>query len=178
MKKININIHQKNSILYSVIYGGIILIIILVGILPYSFKVSNQEKTNEKLRMQINEQKELAPVLTTLAANSESKTALVLPHPAKAALPRLEVKKIQNDFQNAAQKSGLKIVSFTPDINTSASPSTSFAHHIVLKGELSDLRKMLIAIGALPYLEKIEEIHIQQNTGSMDFTMKVWTAIQ
>jgi len=46
MKKININIHQKNSILYSVIYGGIILIIILVGILPYSFKVPTG-KTNE-----------------------------------------------------------------------------------------------------------------------------------
>jgi len=56
--------------------------------------------------MQINEQKELAPVLTTLAANSESKTALVLPHPAKAALPRLEVKKYRTIFRMRLRNQG------------------------------------------------------------------------
>lgn len=178
MKKININIHQKNSILYLVIYGGLVLIIILVVILPYYLKISNQIKENDKLKYQIKQQKELGPVYKTLNGNIENNNALVLPHPEKTALPRTDTRKFQNDFQFAAKKSGLKIVSFTPDINTSASPSASFLYNIVLKGELADLRRILIELGSIPYLDRIEEINIQQNTGPMEFKMKVWTAIK
>jgi Tfp pilus assembly protein PilO len=178
MKKININIHQKNSILYLVIYGGIILIVILVGILPYYLKISNQIQENDKLQYQIKEQKELGPVYQTLINANENKNVLVLPHPEKTALPRLEVQKFQTDFQNAAQKLGLKIVSLTPDTNTSANPSTSFLHNIVLKGEFADFRRMLIELGSIPYLDRIEEINIQQNTGAMEFKLKVWIAIK
>jgi flagellar biosynthesis/type III secretory pathway M-ring protein FliF/YscJ len=64
-KNFNLNAQQKKSILYAVICGGIVLIIILVGILPYSFKVSNQQKENEKLASQIKEQRELGPVYKT-----------------------------------------------------------------------------------------------------------------
>jgi len=179
MKKININISQENSILYLVIYGGIILIIILVGILPYYLKMSNQVKENDKLKYQIKEQKELGPVYQTLIKAIENNKNFILPHPEKTALPRSEAQKFHTDFQNAAKKSGLKVVSFTPDINTSASPSTSFLHNIVLKGELADLRRILIELGSIPYLDRIEEINIQQNTtGSMEFKMKVWIAIK
>lgn len=178
MKNININIHQKNSILYLVIYGGIILIIILVGILPYYLKIASQVKENDKLKYQIKEQKELGPVYQTLINSNENKNVFVLPHPEKTALPRSEAQKFQTDFQNAAKKSGLKVVSFTPDINTSASPSTSFLHNIVLKGELANLRRMLIELGSIPYLDRIEEINIQQNTSSMEFKTKVWIAIK
>jgi hypothetical protein len=177
MKKINVNI-DKDSFWYLVIYGGIILIIILVGILPYSFKISSQIKENDKLKYQIKEQKELGPVYATLLSAGKDRNALVLPNPEKTALPRSGAGKFQNDFQVAAKKSGLTIVSFTPEINSSASPSTSFLHNVVLKGELSAFRRMLIALGAVSYLDRIEEISLQQNTGFMEFKMKVWIAIK
>lgn len=178
MKKININVNKKNSILYLVIYGGIILIVILLGILPYYLKISNQVKENDKLKYQIKEQKELGPVYQTLIKANESKGELSLPHPEKIALPRMDTRKFQTDFQNAAKRSGLKVVSFTPDINTSASTSISFLHNIVLKGELADFRRMLIELGSITYLDRIEEINIQQNTSSMEFKMRVWIAIK
>lgn len=178
MKTININEQQKKSILYAVICSGIVLIIILVGIVPYSFKVSHQQKENEKLESQIQEQRALGPVYKTLTGNVETEDVLVLPHPAKTALPRQEVKIIQNDFQAAAQKSGLKIISFAPEINTSVSPSTAFLQNLQLKGELAGFRKMLIELGTIPYVDRIEEISIQQNTGAMDFKMKIWTAVK
>ena len=177
MKKFHINIHQ-DSFSYLVIYGGIILIIILIGVLPYYLKISNQVKENDKLKYQIKEQKELGPVYATLLNAGKDKNALVLPNPEKTALLRSETGKFQNDFRMAANKSGLTIVSFNPDINSSASPSKSFLHNVVLKGELSGLRIMLIGLGTIPYLDRIEEINIQQNTGSMDFKMKIWIAIK
>jgi Tfp pilus assembly protein PilO len=178
IKKINFNENQKNSLLYLVICGGIILIIILVGILPYYFKISNQIKENDKLKYQIGEQKELGPLYASLLIAAKEKSSLVLPHPEKTALPRPETGKFQNDLRSFAKKSGLTIVSFTPDINSSASPSTSFLHNVVLRGELSSLRKFLIELGSIPYLDRIEDISVQQNTSSMEFKLKVWIAIK
>ena len=177
MNKVNININEK-SFLYLIIYGGIILIIILVGILPLYMKTSNQIKENDKLRYQIKEQKELAPINSILLNASKEKNVFVLPNPEKIALPRSESGKFQTDFQMLAKKSGLKLISFKPDINTSASPSKSFLHDVVLNGEWNDLRKMLIELGGLPYLDRIEEIGIQQGAGSMEFNMKVWIALK
>jgi len=37
---------------------------------------------------------------------------------------------------------------------------------------------MLIELGSVPYLDKIEEVNIQQNTDSMEFKMKVWIAVK
>jgi len=177
MKKMNINIDQ-NIIFRLIIYCAIVVVVIIAGILPLSFSISNQIKDNDKLRYQIREQQELAPVYANVLNALNNKVPLLLPHPEKTALSRSEAGNFQTDFRLLAKKTGLNVVSLTPDINSSASPSTLFLHHIVLKGELSSLRKLMIEMKTLPYLDKIEEIGIQQNTGSMEFTMKAWIALR
>jgi hypothetical protein len=177
MKKINIKIDKKNY-LYFLIYGGILFILFLVGILPLYLKNVYHTKENDKLKYQIKEQKELAPTYANLLSVMKGKNSLVLPNPEKTALLRSESGKFQTDFKILAKKSGLSIISFIPDINSSASPSTSFLHNVVLKGEFSDLRKMLIELGTVPYLDRIEEINIKQRTDFMEFTMKIWIAIK
>jgi hypothetical protein len=37
---------------------------------------------------------------------------------------------------------------------------------------------MLIGLGSVPYLDRIEEINIQQYPDSMEFRMKIWIAIK
>ena len=70
------------------------------------------------------------------------------------------------------------MVSLKPDLSTSAASSAFLLHNVVLKGEFTNLRKMLIGLGAVPYLDRIEEINIQQNPGSMEFRMKIWIALK
>jgi hypothetical protein len=177
MNKSNANVNPK-SILYLFIYGGIIFIIILVGILPLYLKTSANIKENEKLTYQIKEQSDLRPVYSSLLNAMKDKDLLVLPNPEKKPLPRLEAGKFRDDFNAVAKKSGVAIVSFVPDSSTSTGASTSLLHNIVLKGEFADFRKMLIELGAVPYLDKIEEISYMQGTASMEFKMKVWIALK
>jgi hypothetical protein len=68
-------------------------------------------------------------------------------------------------------------ISLTPDLTTLAESSTFLLHNAVLKGEFDNFRKMLIGLGAVPYLDRIEEIRIQQNPDSMEFRMKIWIAL-
>jgi len=177
MNKMNIHMNQKNF-LYFIIYGGIILIVILVGIVPLYLKASALAKENDKLKYQVQEQKELAPVYASLQNAMKEDIPLVLPHPGKQALPRSESGTFQTDLNSAAHKSGLKVISFTPDVNTSSAPSQSFLHDVVLSGEWGGLRKLLIELGNLAYLDKIESVEIQQGAHFMEFKIKIWIALK
>jgi hypothetical protein len=177
MNKININIRQ-NSFWYIVTYGGIILLIFLVGIFPLYHYNSNLIDGNRKLKNQIEEQKELGPVYLSLLKVTNNKDLRVLPNPKKITIPREEAGKFQDDIRMIARKYGLTMVSLKPDLNTSSGSSTSLLHNVVLKGEFANLRKMLIGLGAVPYLDRIEEISIQQYPSYMEFKMKIWIALK
>ena len=176
MKKFNINIPEK-SLWYLMICGGIILLFVLVGIFPLYQYNSHRLNENKRLEYQIKEQKELGPIYLTLLKIMENKDLRVLPNPKKATIPRVEAGKFQDAFRAIADKSGLMTISLTPELTTLAESSTFLLHNAVLKGEFDNFRKMLIGLGAVPYLDRIEEIRIQQNPDSMEFRMKIWIAL-
>jgi hypothetical protein len=177
MKKFNINIHQ-DSFWYIVTYSGIIFLFMLVGIIPLYHYNSNLTDENKKLKNQIEEQKEQKPIYLNLLKTLSNKDLRVLPNPEKQAIPRGEVGKFQDDFRNIAGRAGVLMVSNTPDLNSSAGSPSSLLYNVVLKGEFANLRKILIGLGSIPYLDKIEEISIQQYPSYMEFKMKIWIAIK
>lgn len=177
MNKFNININQ-DRIWHIVIYCGIIFLFMLSGILPLHQYNSNLIEKNTKLKNQIEEQKELGPTYSTLLQVVNSKELHILPNPEKKTIPRSEAGKFQDDIRTIAGRSGLMTLSLTPDLSTLAGSSKSLSHNVVLKGEFSNFRKMLIGLGTVPYLDRIEEISILQNPDSLEFRMKIWVALQ
>lgn len=175
MDKISVNVSKK-SLWYLAIYSSILFVIVLLMLFLY-YKINNQTKANDKLSYQIKEQQELKPLYAALNV-MKNKDQLFLPNPEKTSISRSEAGKFQDEFRMIARKSGLTVVSLIPDMNTSSGPSTSFLHNITLKGDFSGFRKMLKGLGALPYLDKIEEVGIQQQSDSMEFKMKIWVAVK
>lgn len=177
MNKFNIDIHQ-DSIWYLVTYSGIIFLFVLVGIFPLYHYNSNLIEKNKELKNQIEEQKELKPVYLDLLKTLNNKDLRNFPNPEKKTIPRGEAGKFQDDVRTVAGMAGLITVSLRPDLSTLNGSSTSLLQNVVLKGEFSNFRKMLIGLGAIPYLDRIEEINILQNSDSMEFRMKIWIAIK
>jgi hypothetical protein len=178
MKKFNINIDPK-LFWHIVTYVGIIFLILLVGIYPLYKYNSSLIKENKELKYQIEEQKELGPVYLNLLKSVNDKQMRLFPSPGKTTIPRSEAGKFEDDFRAIAGNAGLTIISLTPELSTLTGSSTSFLHSVVLKGEFANFRKMLIGLGAVPYLDRIEEINIQQQPySSMEFRMKIRIAIK
>jgi hypothetical protein len=150
-----------------------------VGIYPLYKYNSSLIKENKELKYQIEEQKELGPVYLNLLKSVNDKQMRLFPSPGKTTIPRSEAGKFQDDFRAIAGNAGLTIISLTPELSTLTGSSTSFLHSVVLKGEFANFRKMLIGLGAVPYLDRIEEINIQQKPySSMEFRMKIRIAIK
>jgi hypothetical protein len=176
MKKINLGIPEK-SLWYLMICGGIVVIFLLVGMFPLYRYSSNQASEIKKIEYQIEEQKGLGPVYLNMQKALESKDLQVLPNPKKTTISREEAAKFQNVFRTIAGQSGLMTISLTQDLSTIAGSSKLLLHNAVVKGEFANFRKMLIALTAIPYLDRIEEIRIQQHSDSMEFRIKIWLAL-
>jgi hypothetical protein len=108
----------------------------------------------------------------------KNKDLRILPDPEKTRILRGETGKFQEDLRMIASRAGLTVVSLKPDLSTLEGPSTSFLHDVILKGEFTNFRKILIELGAVPYLDRIEEISILQYPDSLEFRMKIWIAIK
>jgi hypothetical protein len=176
MNKFNVNIPAK-SITYLIVCTGIILFIILVGIVNlYRFN-SNRAYENKKIRQQIEEQKGLKPLYLALQKATDNKDVSVLPNPKMTTLPREDAGKFQETFRLAATKSGMMTVSLTPELGTLTGSSSSLLYNAVVKGEFSNFRNMLIGLGGVSYVQRIEEINIRQYSDSMEFRLKIWIAL-
>jgi hypothetical protein len=177
MNKFNINIHQ-DSFWYIVTYSGIIFLFVLVGIIPLYHYNSNLLDENKKLKNQIEEQKELGPIYGNLLMTLKDKDLRVLPDPGKTRIRRGETGKFQDDLRMIAGRARLTVVALKPDLSTLAGSSAYLLHDAILKGEFANFRKMLIGLGTVPYLDRIEEISILQYPDSLEFRMKIWIAIK
>lgn len=176
MDKLKFNIPEK-VLRYLVVCIGIIVFLMLFGIIPLSRYNAAINNDIEKLQLQIKEQKSLRSMYALLNKRTEKKDLQILPGPAKNTLPRREANRFQDVFREIAEKSGLKTVSISPDLMTMTDASNFILYTAVIRGEFVDFRKMLLGMGYVSYIEKIEEISIQQFSGALEFKMKILIAL-
>jgi hypothetical protein len=150
---------------------------ILAGIIPLSRYNASMNKDIITLQSQIEEQKNLNSIYAMLNKNVGKKNLRVLPNPAKTTIPRQDAGKFQDEFKEIAEKSGLKTVSISPELSALAASSKFLLYTAIVKGEFVDFRKMLLGLGNVSYLEKIEEISIQQYPDALEFKLKILIAL-
>ena len=167
----------SNGLSYVLLCGGIILLVVLLGIIPLSRYNYNRSQTIKKIQSQIAEQKELGQAYQSLLKDAEQKEIHRLPNPAKAKLPRQDIDRFQDSFRAEAAKSGMNTLSLMPDVKTMTSGSQSLLYTATLKGAFTNFRRLLIGLGALPYIDQIDEINIKQGSDSMEYELKIWIAL-
>ncbi len=175
--KLNTKI-PSNIISYMTICGGIIVLIVLLVILPFYRYNSNRVQEIKKIKISIDEQKGLKQPYEMLKNESQKKeNGMMLPNPVKTKLPRQDVEKFQSTFRAEAGKAGLMTLSMVPDIRSMAGGSHNLLYDVTLRGQFTNVRKLLIGLGAIPYIDQIEEISMRQFQDSMEIRMKIWIAL-
>ena len=176
IKKISDAIPSK-SVSYLIIFGGIIIIVILIGVIPFHRYNANRNQEVESIQSQIAEQKEFQQIYKSLKNIAGTERVHKLPNPQKAKLPRLDVDKFQDVFRAEAKKSGLLTTSLMPDMKTITTGSSAILFNATTTGEFANFRELLLNLGALPYIDTIEEINIKQHEDAMEFKLKIWVAL-
>lgn len=167
----------KRTIIYSLLCLSGILCIILVGIIPKQLSLTHLDQRIKSIQFQIEEQKSLYPIYQDLQKITQARDSKVLPSPVRSTLLRTQLNAIPANFREIARKANLDMVSASPDLNSLSGESKTLLVNAVIRGNFFNFRKFLIGLGEVPYLDRIEEIHIQQNEDTMEFKMKIWIAI-
>jgi hypothetical protein len=163
---------------YLMISLGIIVVIILIGILPLSRYNARTNDQIKKLQYQIEEHKGLSPIYLVLNEATAKKESGSLPNPAGTAIAFENAEEFSDAFRTIAGKSGLMTVSLMPDLGGFSKTANALLYHAVVKGEFSNFRRMLIGLGSVSYVDRIEEIYIRQYSDSMEFRLKIWIAFK
>jgi hypothetical protein len=164
------------SLTILVMGAGIILILAYIGFYNYR-SIAKLDTEISDLNTKINTHQSYAPMTKQLFERMKVKAARNLPLPPKAKLTGEQKDRISLMFRDMAHKSKMELVSVSPDINSMASGSKGMLVSATLKGDYYNFRTFLIELGEQPFLEKVDEIEIQQLPGTKEFRLKVWLAV-
>jgi Tfp pilus assembly protein PilO len=174
--KLNLKIPPQSILYMGLCLAGVILFI-LFWYIPSGRTMDELAAKAEDVRFRIEEQKALSPLYHALKAKIEKKASEVLPLPEKGILAHKEITTLPAVLRTAAKQSGMNLTSVALNPNTVAGGGKFLSANTVLRGDFFNLRKYLINLGGIPYIQHIEEISIQQKPAAMEFSMKIWVAV-
>jgi hypothetical protein len=165
------------SAYYLLVCGTGILLFILIGLYPMQASLSRMDEDMAGTKARIEEQKVLFPLYKELLGKVPKKSLEMPLRSNKAGLAIDQIDGISIQFKKMAQECELEATSVTPDVKSLANNSKSMSVNSILRGDFLKLRRFLLELEKLPYLEQIEEIQIRETTGGKEFTLKTWLAL-
>jgi hypothetical protein len=175
-QKIKFNIPQ-HSVTYLAICLFGMLVFILVGVVPSQRSIAGLDRKISDVTFQIEEQRTLAPFNQALSRQLVKKDSDALPFPPRVKLAQGQVDKIAGTFRDVGSQSNMEVLSVSPDLKYFANESKMLPVNMVTRGNFQNLRKLLIGLLGIPYVEQIEEIQIQQGADKLEFRVKVWVGL-
>jgi len=161
------------------LFGGSVgvLLMILVGLRPIQTSISQMDEEIALLRDRLAQQKQLAPLYHELEKQLMREDSAILPTGKSSALDVDQVGEIPHPFRKMAQECGLEAVSVAPDAKLLTKDRKAMPVNLTLKGEFLGLRKFLLGMEKLPYLQHTEEIQILDISGSKEIRIRTWVAV-
>jgi hypothetical protein len=170
-----INVPQK-SITYIIICSTIIIILLFVGIYPLHRAMANRDEKIADMNLKLQEQNLLLPVYQMLKQRAGKKSAHMLPLPTKAQLPSDQMGRLEGDLKDVSGKAKVELVSFQPALNVGDGKAKTISVDAVARGEFFAMRKFLIGLGSIPYVENIEEVQLSRTADWLEIKVKFWVA--
>ena len=174
--KIGEIIPRRNVFFFSISVSGI-LIFIFLAIIPFQRTLAQSDAKIQELKQRIAEQRNFSGLYQSLAKSTQQKCNLALPAPKREKVSKSETGKIPSQIRAIARKSHMGVESIVPDVKTQPPDSRYLPVDVAVKGKLSNFRTFLTGLGALPYLEHIEEIQIKRIPESKEFKVRIWLAL-
>ncbi|MGO9013729.1 MAG: type 4a pilus biogenesis protein PilO [Dissulfurispiraceae bacterium] len=155
-----------------------VIVFLCVAIIPaYLSRVAVEQKiTNAKYRL--DQHQTLLPLYESLKKAPRADFP-ALAAPVKTALKKADVGNALSAVRDIAGKSSMTVNYINPDLSEASSHTQSLAVDVSLKGSFENFRTMLADIGALPYVESLENLSIQRepNGQALDIKMKIIVAL-
>ena len=174
MKKITLQNLPARSVTYFLLCALVVAAVVLLAVLPAYRYIGELDKRIDRTGQRIEAEKRLLPLYQELLKRSQLEVKRNLPLPDRTFIPRRDVDMMPSIFAGIGVKSGMEVISANPDVMTLATGQTRVLVNAAIRGNFFNYRKFLVELGRLPYIDRIEEIQIQQKSPEKEYRMKIW----
>ncbi len=158
-------IHPSNLVFLAICILGI-AIFLLVAVYPNSRTMKEMDSEIADLNQKVQNQELLLPVFRELIKEVTQKVPAKLPLPDKGKISPNDLARINKMFSDLATESGVAFNSAIPDPSSYLDDTGYLTLNVSFIGDFFNLRKVLLDICRLPYLESMEQIRLQtENQG-------------
>ncbi len=169
----------KQSLIYLLTCGTVILLFIILGIAPSQKKIRELNQQIAATRARAEEQKTLASIYQTLkqraaVQHAQGRSARLLPLPDKKEQAGVEISKLTDTVKDISRMANLEMVSLSPGLDSLDGSSKMLVVEAVIRGEFLSFRRFLIGLGGLRYVGHIEDLQLRQNTDGTEMRIRFW----
>lgn len=172
----NISAFSQRSLVYFAVFGVVIATIALLLIYPDYRTLVAVDRNIQRLSARIEIHNTFFPVFQKMLteSNPELPEGVTLLKDEKLSQEKAEG--IVSIFYDLSQKTGVQVMEASPDVESTLNGSGFLLLNVAVKGDFFKLQEFLLAIGSLPYLEKIEQIRLQAVEGGKEARLRLWLA--
>lgn len=155
-----------------------IILFIFAVILPGYMNKLHLDREIITARSRLEEHKNLLPLYQSLIKAPMGHSA-VLVVPAGLRLEKAGLDSALMTVRSISDKNKMTVMALIPDLSYGSKNEQSLAVNLTLRGSFENFRTVLTKLGALPYMDHIEELSIQQkpNTQTLAFKVKIILAM-
>lgn len=162
----------------TIIFVAAIVLLVLFGLWPQYRAMEKQENRIARLSAEIDKQKILHPIYMSLYKKAQFEEPEGLPFPKLEKLRREDLGRLSEIFTLMADESNLQFDTVLPQVNSLNRGSGLLLVDVSVNGDFFDLRKFLINLSRLSYLEHTERIKIQRAQGNDNIGLRLWMALE
>jgi Tfp pilus assembly protein PilO len=176
MQNVGIKVPKQSIIYLGVCLSGILLFVLL-GIIPNQYSLNTLEQKISTMKFKIEEQKALSPLYQSVSNWAQQKGPTSLPMPASGRLETIKMNMIPQTVRQIAKDNKMNMLSVVPDLKALAGEGQRLSVEVTVRGDFTDFRQFLIDLNAIPYIENMEEIQVEQEKNTQLFRVKLWIAV-
>jgi len=173
---------KSQSGIFLVIFLGIAVLALFytLWIRPALHSLEQIDRRIAELELLDERQTRLLPLYARLSQESFLEISEALTIPEKLPLPRESVTEISPAFRDFAERSGLTMISVTPQLRSIEAAPGRLVVDAVMAGHYSAMGSFVLLLSQLPYLERIETISVRQTgagAGEKQLNLKIWLLV-
>ncbi|WP_457570747.1 hypothetical protein [Desulfovulcanus sp.] len=176
MKKITLLLSTR-ALIFVLSYISLLLIFIFAFIYPTYKENIHLDQKISYLEKKLKQQRNIYPLYIRLKKELDQQKKLDIHRKIKKSVFGRDIKDLKNEIQNIANQSEMFFVSAIPDPKTLSQKSKNILVTINIKGEFRKFKNFILNLLSLSYLDRIQELDIQQDIGINDYKIKVWINI-
>ncbi|MFZ0242496.1 MAG: hypothetical protein WAL90_12690 [Desulfobacterales bacterium] len=174
MAKISLTSIPTKSLINVIIFGGGIVLFVLLAILPAQRESRALDARIDEIRMRIKEEQILTPLYESLLKKAQMNPPAGLNLVSPEKLKRHETAKVRQTFQDLARQSDLHLFEYSPEIQSMIGEAGNMKVSLLLKGEFLNFQPFLLDVLRLPYLDRIEDLTIKSAPDTKEFRLHLF----